>query len=267
MVEHQNTSMAASEVEANNLVEVVPPPGFVFNPDSMSDYDEQVKFAAERYDYQQQPLPSFENVPHLDITPKFNPTGVRDEEIYAQGRVPKLLRPHIVPRSEWSDDPSPVPMWRILERHSLEDGTGLVSSAILKYGTLGDVEGFDPVKHYASNHKRRVDGENSTTPFVSFSTDPVNLAEQVILRHGFGIKEGRDSVVVQINVDPSRVLGPKQNKSEEVILLGGVAPSEYVAAYSVEDFIGNLVSEDREVNTISGMMKRDQALGHWALHD
>src|SRR5688572_30279697 len=183
MVEHQDTPIAVLEMEAGNPGEVVPPPGFAFNPDSLSDYDEQVEFAAERYAYQQQPLPSFENVPHLDITPKFNPTGVRGEEIYAQGRVPRLLRPHIVPRSEWSDDPSPVSMWRILERSSLEDGTGLVSSAILKDGELGDVEGFDPTKHYVSNHKRRIDGENATTPFVSFSTDPVNLAEQVILRY------------------------------------------------------------------------------------
>jgi len=171
----------------------------------------------------------------------------------------------MAPRSKWVDDSQSVEMWRIVERSKLEDGTGLVSSSILHGNSLGDVEASDPVKHLLSHHERRMSDESASTPFVSFSTDPEYLARNLILKHGFGVSGGRDSVVVCVQVKPGRVITGPENKEPEVLLLGGVAPSEYVAAYGVEDFISHLVPEG-EVTTVHGdTIRRDEALGHWAL--
>jgi len=260
--------------------QLTPPPGFKFNPDLLLDLDEQIQAAIEEAEYQAAPIPSFEGVPALDITPNFNPTGAASDEIYARNRAPRpqhyiepasgSLEPagsRITIRSKLTDDPRPVEMWRIVERSKLLDGTGLVASRILHDNTLGDVEGFDDTKHLLSYHERRVADKDASTPFVSFSTDPENLAEQVILRHGFGIKGGRDSVVVRVRVDPSRVITSPANKDPEVLLLGGVAPEEYIDAYDVADFVRELVP-DAEIDTIAGdKVHRDKALGYWALRN
>ncbi len=247
---------------------LVPPAGFIFNPDLLMDYDDQVRRAVLEAAYQSAPLPSFQEVPVLDIKPAFNPTHAPVEEIYARNRVPTQLRElGTKVRSEWEDTNAPVIMWRIVERAKLEDGTGLVSSSILQKNSLGNVEEFSPIKHLLSHDQGRMSNPDAATPFISFSTDPQNLATDVILKHGFGIKDGRDSVVVQVQVDPGRVLTGPGKKDPEVLLLGGVAPDEYVAAYSVEDFINNVVPEG-EVTVIRGdVVSRDQALGYWALRD
>jgi hypothetical protein len=195
---------------AVDSAELTPPPGFRYNPDILESYADQVRAAIAEAAYQAQPVPSFEDVPPLDdITPTFNPTGAADDEIYARGQVPRSLRPFRALRSEWTADEEPVEMWRIVERARLEDGTGITSSRVLVDGKLGDVEGFKPVRHLASNHESRLDVNGTTTPFISFSTDPVNLARDVILKHGFGVRGERNSVVICVRVDPDRVItGP-----------------------------------------------------------
>lgn len=245
---------------------LTPPPGFQYNPDILADYDEQVRSAIAEEAYQAEPIPSFEGVPTIDITPTFNPTGAQDSEIYARCRTAESLMPDTVSINELTDTRS-IEMWRIVERSKLKDGTGLVSSRILHDNTLGNVEDLNVVKHLTSSHERRMNDKDTSTPFVSFSTDPRDLAKNVILRHGFGVKGGRDSVVVRVQVDPDRVITGTKDKEPEVLLLGGIAPSEYLAAYSVSDFISQLVPEE-EITTVEGnVVGRDKILGHWAVNE
>jgi hypothetical protein len=240
------------------------PPGFEYNDDLLLDYDEQVESAIKDYEYQRSPISSFENVAVADVLPRFNPTNIALEDIYVRDRVPDSMRPHAAPHSEFNDDAASVEMWRIVDRSRLVDGTGLVSSRILLDGTVGDIEKFNAIKHLSSHHDSRVSSSELATPFVSFSTDPQNLAKDIILKHGFGIKDGRDSVVVRVRVDPSRVITGGRNKTAEVLLLGGVAPEEYEAAYEVSDFVENLISEDKHVNVAPGMeLRRSRALDYW----
>lgn len=251
--------------ETSTPIQITPPTDFEFNTELLVDYDEQVEIAIAEAAHQAKAIPSFEAVPTVDITPSFNPTGASDDEVYARNRIPRGMHRGWALRSTWTDDPEPVVMWRIVERSKLEDGTGLTSSRILQSNSVGDVEKFRSAKHLASMHDTRMSGEDKATPFVSFSTDPERLAKQYILRHGFGIKGGLDSVVVRVHVDPNRVITGRKNKCEEVLLLGGVAPDEFDAAYSVADFIAQLVP-DREVTTVSGdIVHRDRAIGYWAL--
>lgn len=245
---------------------LTPPPGFKYNPDSMSDYSEQVQAAINFWDHQNAPLPNIEDARELPIAPSFNPTNAPDTDIYARDRMPRVTQSGKKIRSQWPDGNEPVTMWRIVERKKLEDGTGITASRILTTGSLGDVEGFDDKLHYASNHHQRLEEADAGTPFVSFSTDPQDLAENLILQKGFGLKDGRDSVVIQVHVDPGRVLTGPNKKEPEVLLLGGVAPNEYVAAYDVADFVTHVVPEG-ELTTMHGdTMHRDKVLGHWALH-
>jgi len=248
------------------LPDVVPPPGFQFNPEDMSDYDDQVRRAIAEAKHQATPLPSFENVPTVNIEPTFNPTHSPESEIYARDRVPDSFRGlNWKTRAEWSGDKEPVVLWRVVDRAKLKDGTGLVSSRVLLSNSLGDVEGFASEKHMVSHHDKRMSDPELATPFVSFSSDPTDLAKTVILRHGFGIKDGRDSVVVRVHADPHRVITEKNDKSSEVLLTGGVSPDEYVAAYSVADFVAQFMTEDETVQVDEQQMTRDRALGHWAL--
>lgn len=246
---------------------LVPPPGFTFDEDLLLDYDEQVASAIKAHEYQTAPIPSFENIPTVDIEPAFNPTGAPVEDIYGHARVPKAMQSWAGVHSEITGDPSSVEMWRVIDRSRLVDGTGLVSSRVLLDGSVGDVESFEPSKHFSSNHDDRLENAGESTPFVSFSTDPEGLAKAV-LRHGFGIKEGRDSVVVRVKVDPSRIITGGKNKTPEVLLIGGVAPEEYEEAYEVSDFVANLVDQDAQIGIVSGeQMARDQVLQHWVGHE
>jgi len=144
------------------------------------------------------------------------------------------------------------------------DGTGMVSSSVLQNNTLGDIENIEPVTHLLSNHDRRMSSDAKATPFVSFATDPGNLAKDILSR-GFGIKGGRDPVVVQAVVAPDRVLTMGKKKEPEVLLIGGVAPNEFVAAYEVKDFIATVVPEDHTMALLGqkNIMKRDEVLHHW----
>lgn len=240
------------------------PANFVFDPDLIMSYDEQVEATIRRNHYQASPLPSFEGVHTANIMPKFNPSGVPDEEIYVRGVSLKKPGPFSSLHSELTGDTDKVEMWRVVERERVIDGTGLISSSILLDGSVGDLEEFDTVKHLTSNHTKRTTKPGAATPFISFSTDPVFLAHTVILRHGFGIKDGSDSVIVRVKVDPDRVVTHGRKKEEEVLLIGGVSPSEYIAAYEVSDFVTNVLPEDISVSMHDGeKLARDDALRFW----
>ncbi len=242
-------------------------PGFKYNDDLLdTSYDEQVRMHNRWYEYQNAPIPSFEGVPVVGITPPFSPTNAPVEEIYARNRVPMSMRSYgHAPHSEF-DHTEPVDIWRIVDRMRLKDGSALVSSQILHHGTVGDIENFDGMKHYGTHHESR-DFSGKETPFVSFVTDPEGLAEDYILRAGFGVKGGRDSVVVRVKVDPSRVITHGQKKDTGgVLLIGGVAPDEYVAAYEIADFVSTLVPENRAINHVVGTdatMSRSEAFEYW----
>ena len=248
------------------------PAGFKFDPDVLEPYDEQLEGARKVAAYQAAPIPGFENVPTVDATPSFNPTGAPDDEIYVRDRVPDRLRHVMLPRSEWiaqgKAEDGPVEMWRIVERTKLEDGTGLVSSSVLQAGTVGDVESFSRVNHSGTNHEGRMSSAEAATPFVSFSTDPIYLARTMIAGYGFGVSGGRESVVVRAVVDPGRVLTTPNKKDHEVLLMGGLAPEEYVAAYGVEDFVRNLTEPDTEIRTPhNDIVTPATYIGYWALHN
>lgn len=240
------------------------PPGFVFNPELLLDRDEQIERALRRMAYQAAPIPSLEDVPRVDVVPSFNPTEAPATEIYAFGRVPESFRTiGWTTRAEHTGSDEPVDMWRIVERSRVEDGSGLVSSKILQSNELGDVEGFDSVAHLASHHDKRMSEPDKATPFVSFSTDPEYLA-RTILSRGFGVGEGRNPIVVQTRVSPDRLLTNSQRKAEEVLLIGGVAPEEFVAAYEVSDFAANVLPEDQNITMLhGGVLTRDDALRYW----
>lgn len=241
------------------------PPGYAYNPEIVTqDYGEQVETAWNMHAYQQAPNPSFEGVPVLDLVPAFNPTGAPTGEIYAHSKVPESFRRlHHKTYAEIMGIEEPVEIWRIAEKGRVVDGTALVSSRILQDNSLGNVESFKAAVHLASNHEGRMASPDKATPFISFATDPRSLAK-VILRRGFGLKEGRDPVIVRVHVDPSRVITPGRRKEPEVLLIGGVAPEEYVAAYSVADFVSTVLDPDEQIDVFDrGSINRDEALQHW----
>lgn len=255
--------MTTSEPTYDKHTELVPPPGFKFDPESMTDYDQQVRSAISMAAYDAEPLPSFEGVPTVDITPTFNPTQATESEVYARDRVPRDLE-----WKTWADqfgETEPPVLWRVVDRAKLQDGTALVSSRILLDNGLGDVEGFNPNLHLLSYDTKRMSDPALATPYISFSTDPQDLAKIVILKYGFGVKWGQDAVVVKVQADPHRVVTENRKKSTEVLLVGGVAPTEYVAAYEINDFLGKFVDDDETVGVKGREMTRDQALGHWAV--
>jgi hypothetical protein len=239
------------------------PPGYGYSEDLMMDYDEQVAAAHEAHAYQQQPTPSYDNVPRADVTPTFNPTNAPEDQVYARGRAPEDMRPHTRPHSEFDPDRELIDIWRIEERARVISGLGLVASRLTVDNNLGDVEGFDSVKHLSSNHEGRGTDADRTTPFVSFASDPEYMAENLILTRGFGVKGDRDPVVVHTKVHPSRVLTKGLNRESEVLLLGGVAPDEFHGAYEVGDFVAGTLPEDTKVQIGGQMMTRDEALRHW----
>lgn len=230
------------------------PEGFKFNPDILADRDEQILMFLSNAAYQAAPIPSFEGVPTVAIEPAFNPSNAPDEEIYGHVRAPD------------STPEQPIEMWRIVDRDRLRDGSALVSSRILGSNSVGDVEAFEGemIKHLASNHDSRMSDPEAATPYLSFSTDPLNLANRMILGYGFGIKDGRDSVVVRVRVDPSRVRMSGQKKQPEVLLLGGVAPEEYVDAYEVADFVSTLLPNGSSIRLPDNRrVSSAEATEHW----
>lgn len=116
--------------------EQTPPEWFTYNPNSMDDYDEQVAHAIRFQEYQDAPVPSFEDVEELDVKPKFNPSNAPDSEIYVHGRRPNKTDSGKRLRSEWTDSQDPVEIWRIVEKDKLIDGTGIVSSRVVSTGVL-----------------------------------------------------------------------------------------------------------------------------------
>lgn len=239
---HARLQALAAETHSSRDREV--PDGFVYDPDLLANYDEQVDMAIQAKAYQDKPIPSFESVPMLDIMPTFNPTGASLEETYAHDRVPEEFRRRgIATHAELTGSSEPIEMWRIVDRDRLVDGSGLVASAILLNNTLGNVEQFNTNAHISSNHEGRMADLSNATPFVSFSTDPEHLARRMILHHGFGVNEGRDSVITRVRISPHRVITSGKRKEQEALLLGGVAPDEYIGTYSITDFVNKMVPD------------------------
>ncbi|MGI9027671.1 MAG: hypothetical protein ACR2FM_02405 [Candidatus Saccharimonadales bacterium] len=234
--------------------EQVMPEGFMFNPDILAEHDEQMLMFLQDAAHQAAPTPSFENVPTIDIEPMFNPTGVPTEEIYVRTKDSEA------PFRQFTE------MWRIVDRDRLKDGTALVCSQVLKTNSVGEVEASKSKmnNHLGSNHNSRMNDLEATTPYVSFSTDPSYLASRMILGYGFGVKDGRDSVVVRVCVDSSRIHMSTRRKQPEVLLLGGVAPDEYMAAYEVNDFVNTLVADDAHIRLPGDqVVSRAEAMSHW----
>lgn len=193
------------------------------------------------------------------LIPVFNPTNAPAEEIYAAGK--RLENGGWKPHSDVEPDLEAVDVWRLERKDKIRDGLGLVASSIALGGTLGDFANFEMHKHMASNQERRATPEGAT-PFVSFSMDPEYVAKNLVLKHGFGVKHGLDSAVVHARVHPSRLMSAHQK--EEVLLVGGLAPDEYVATHEVGDFVAAHVDENEEVPVaLAGRKKRDEALAHW----
>jgi len=67
--------------ETSTSGKLTPPPGFEYDPDVMNDYEDQVQHAIAEAAHQAEPVPSFEGVPTVAITPTFNPTNAPDSEI------------------------------------------------------------------------------------------------------------------------------------------------------------------------------------------
>jgi hypothetical protein len=198
-----------------------------------------------------------------DVQPTFNPTDAPEDQIYADAQRPAGL-PRIKPHSEHRPDSDLVDIWRIEERERVRSGLGLVASRILLKNTIGDIADGSATRHMASNYDSRAEGGQEATPFVSFTTDPEDFTRNLVLRHGFGLKDGRDSVVVHARVDPSRVLTRGENKEDEVLLVGGVSPDEHVGTYEVPDFVNRALPPEATVRLHSGAtVSRDQAVEHW----
>lgn len=212
------------------------PPGYDYNSEVLADVDEQIAGAWADYDYQAAQVPSTEDLPIVDITPTFNPTEVPDDQVYVGAyEIMGDLGPYAFgPHRSLSGSTEPVVAWRIVEKARLQDGSGITSSKVLGGEGVTSLDKSDIRKHMASNQASRVD--EAETPFVSFTTDPEMFAD-FIERHQFGTGEGQDSVVIRALVEPDRVLSNGSNKAHEVLLLGGLAPNEYQAAYEVDDFI------------------------------
>lgn len=225
------------------------PPGYEYDEEILDGNAEQIQAAWRDYDYQHTPPPSMENRSSLDITPNFNPTNVPDEGVYASAYdVIGDLGGYIVgSHRSLSGSTDPIKMWRIVDRKRLQDGSGITSSRVLAGEAVTSIDKTDLRNHMASTHEGRSEGK--VTPFVSFTTDPQMFAE-FIGRHQFGTQDEHDSVVISVLVNPDRVLSNGRNKEHEVLLLGGLSPDEYQAAYEVDDFI-NAMSPQAAPTTAS----------------
>ncbi len=110
----------------------------------------------------------------------------------------------IRPSSDFETDIETVDIYRIEQRKRVASGIGLVASRVLQHQTIGRLDDFKLIRHMSSNHEQR-QVVDATTPFVSFSSDPEHLAKSMILKYGFGLKDGSDSVIVKGQVSPNRI--------------------------------------------------------------
>ncbi len=200
------------------------------------------------------------------IEPRFNPTNAPESEVYARGR---RLNPHFdigwKPHSDFETSEEYVDIVRVMERELVESGLGLVASRIVLENSLGDFDKVELADHTASTHERRMSGEQST-PFISFASDVRHLVERIVLRHGYGLQEGQDGVIVHARVHPSRLLTPGAGDHPEVLLVGGVAPEEYVDTQNVADFVREHTAKDVLVDVEGVAMTPDEAIAYWKTH-
>ena len=197
------------------------------------------------------------------IQPIFNPTNIPEDQLYARGiRVDASRDLGLRPHSDFEPDLESIEIWRLERRERVESGLGLIASRAAISGTLGDIKSFNLFKHLSSSFESRADAQTAT-PFVSFSADPEHLAKSLILRRGFGVSGGLDSVVVRAKVHPSRVLSGADSK-EEMLLVGGLSPDEYLGVQEVNEFVDAHVNPDEEVKVhTSGTMQPRDALKYW----
>lgn len=196
------------------------------------------------------------------IEPKFIHPG-NGENIYPRGmRLDPDYDLGWKPYSDFERNVASVDVVRVLEREWVENGLGLVASKVALQGTLGDLSNIRLTDHMASDHKSR---QENPTPFVSFSTNPADLAEKIILRHGYGIQREQKGVIVQAAVHPERLISPGGGGQSEVLLVGGVAPDEFRGVQGVADFVRKHVDPDVQVKLVggAGVMGRDEALEFW----
>lgn len=167
------------------------------------------------------------------------------------------------PHTDFEPDAEYIDVYRLEQRQRVAEGVGIMASRSLIEGTVGEVTSKDVRRHLSSSAKKRNTPETAT-PFVSFTTDPEGLVKGLILRHGFGLRDGSDSVIVKARVHPSRLLSHGAGKQEEVLLMGGVAPEEHQDIHELQDFIEAHVSPETVIDTTAaGEVPRDEAVAKW----
>jgi alpha-ketoglutarate-dependent taurine dioxygenase len=195
-----------------------------------------------------------------EIQPNFNPTGVPEASIYAT-----LTEGHIAPQpaQDGTIDPNqPITVYRVEQRDRVADGTGLTSSRILARGSVAEpIPREERLRHLSSSYATRAPGSGKETSYVSFSRSARDLG-RMVLQNGYGLMADHDAVIVEAQVTPNRLVsGP----SHEVLLVGGVAPSEYVTAHEVRDFVDQHVDPATIVRLPrrQGEVSVSEAYDHW----
>lgn len=254
----------STETKSSPPLQANLPPGFVFDPLNFDDLEEQIAAAHKRAIKDAAPKPSFAGVPQSDTVPTFNPTGAREDEVFRDDISPQDAHGRWRPHSEFHPgDDTPVEIYRLEERRRVETGLGLIASQVLIDNTLGDTSELTTDHHFSSTHEARTDRPENATPFVSFTSDPENLGKRLILGKGFGIAGQRDSVVVRAEVHPSRVLTRGENRSNEALLVGGLAPREFRGVYEVPDFVSTVVPANTPINVKGQTLTPEAALAYW----
>lgn len=116
-----------------------------------------------------------------------------------------------------------------MKRERVINGLGLVACSIIRENCLGStgIGFYDPALHLLSTHESRY-SHVKPSPFVSFSQygSFMNyLIEQ---------KWGADPVVVEAEVSAGR--GLIRSNNSEFLLVGGLAPEEFVRTHEVDEF-------------------------------
>ncbi len=203
----------------------------------------------------------------VNITPIFSVGMSPDDQAYGSAPLSSQMSGRWMPYHEVGSVDKPVELWRLEDRDRVVSGLGLVSSRALLESNVGSLDDVRRVDHLASNFESRRDGINRfgkyrPSPFISFSANPRHLAEKVIIRHGFGLNSGRDSVVLRAQINQDRLVNGLG--SEEVLLWGALSPSEYMEAYEIDDFIAEHMPENGEFDVVGNSpMTTKEALKHW----